>query len=210
MRARLFTLVLVVLVAAGVPVAAVVVLLDGGGETADRGETQPAPSAAVVEAEAEAEEPPRLQEPALAAPAEPVTLRYDLLDITGAATAPGSYAFLKTAGDATSAIENFGNLPGRGVELRVHPTDASGASRAAFYDTVQVGDTFDYQDEWPRLRIPLQGDERRPGGNAANVRHRVRPHLWREVRIVPRGRSRCRQGRALRVEASPRSSRPRR
>ena len=81
----------------------------------------------------------------VATPLEPVTLRYNLLDITGAATAPGSYAFLKTAGDATSAIENFGNLPLRGVELRVHPTDARGASRAAFYDTVQVGDSFDYR-----------------------------------------------------------------
>ena len=35
------------------------------------------------------------------------TLRYDTLDITGAATTPGSYAFLKTAGDASSAIGNF-------------------------------------------------------------------------------------------------------
>ena len=72
-------------------------------------------------------------------------LRYNRLDTTGAATAAGSYAFLTTAGDATSAIENFGFLPGRGVELRIHPADASGASRAAFYSTVQVGDTFDYR-----------------------------------------------------------------
>ena len=75
----------------------------------------------------------------------PRPLRYDRRDTTGAATGAGSYAFLKTAGDATSAIENFGNLPLRGVELRVHPTDASGTSRAGFYDTVQVGDSFDYQ-----------------------------------------------------------------
>ena len=80
---------------------------------------------------------------------EPVTLRYDRIDVTVGATAPGSYAFLKTAGDATSAIENFGNLPLRGVELRVHPTDARGASRAAFYDTVHVGDSFDYRTNAP-------------------------------------------------------------
>ncbi len=73
------------------------------------------------------------------------TLRYDTLDITGAATTPGSYAFLKTAGDATSAIGNFGKSAFGSVELRVHPTDASGTSRAAFYDTVQVGDSFDYR-----------------------------------------------------------------
>ena len=35
------------------------------------------------------------------------TLRYDTLDITGAATTPGSYAFLDTAGDASSAIGNY-------------------------------------------------------------------------------------------------------
>ena len=65
------------------------------------------------------------------------TLRYDTLDITGAATTPGSYAFLETAGDAASAIGNFGYWALGTVELRIDPTDASGASRAAFYDTVQ-------------------------------------------------------------------------
>ena len=73
------------------------------------------------------------------------TLRYNLLDITGAATAAGSYAFLKTAGDAASAIGNFGYSASGSVELRIHPTDASGTSRVAFYDTVRVGDTFDYR-----------------------------------------------------------------
>ena len=73
------------------------------------------------------------------------TLRYDTLDITGTATTPGSYAFLETAGVASSAIGNFGHWALGTVELRIDPTDASGASRAAFYDTVQVGDTFDYQ-----------------------------------------------------------------
>ena len=72
-------------------------------------------------------------------PLDSVTLRYDRLDITGAATAPGSYAFLHTAGDAASAIENFSHSAWGSVELRVHPTDASGTSRAAFYDTVRGG-----------------------------------------------------------------------
>ena len=75
------------------------------------------------------------------------TLRYDTLDITGAATTPGSYAFLKTAGDASSAIGNFSDSSLRSVELRVHPTDASGASRADFYDMVQVGDMFEYHTD---------------------------------------------------------------
>ena len=73
------------------------------------------------------------------------TLRYDTLDSTGAAATPGSYAFLKTAGDASSAIGNFSVSALRSVELRVHPTDAGGASRADFYDIVQAGDTFDYR-----------------------------------------------------------------
>ena len=75
------------------------------------------------------------------------TLRYDTLDITGAATTPGSYAFLETAGDAASAIDNFASSAQVGVELRIHPTDASGTSRTAFYDTVEVGDRFDYQTD---------------------------------------------------------------
>ncbi len=73
------------------------------------------------------------------------SLRYSRLDPAGAAAAAGSYALLTTAGDAASAIGNFGFLPAGSVELRVHPADASGTSRAAFYDTVQVGDTFDYR-----------------------------------------------------------------
>ena len=73
------------------------------------------------------------------------TLRYDTLDITGAATTPGSYAFLDTAGDASSAIGNYGSSAQATVELRIHPIDASGASRADFYDTVQIGHSFDYR-----------------------------------------------------------------
>ena len=72
-------------------------------------------------------------------------LRYNRLDITGAAATAGRYAFLTTAGDATSAIQDFGHLPMDGVELRIHPADASGTSRADSYDTVEVGDTFDYR-----------------------------------------------------------------
>ena len=73
------------------------------------------------------------------------TLRYDTLDTSGAATTPGSYAFLDTAGDASSAIGNYGSSAQATVELRIHPIDASGASRADFYDTVQIGHSFDYR-----------------------------------------------------------------
>ena len=73
------------------------------------------------------------------------TLRYNRLDATGAAGIPGSYVFLRRSGDAASAIGDFGFSAADATELRAHPTDASGASRAAFYDTVQVGDAFDYR-----------------------------------------------------------------
>ena len=73
------------------------------------------------------------------------TLRYDTLDPTGAASSAGSYAFLRTAGDAGSAIGTSSISLFDGAELRVHPQDASGTSRASFYETVQVGDTVDYR-----------------------------------------------------------------
>ena len=75
----------------------------------------------------------------------PTTFRYNRLDTTGAAAAAGSYAFLTTAGDATSAFDNLGAVPADSVELRIHPVDASGTSRAAFYDTVKAGESFDYR-----------------------------------------------------------------
>lgn len=73
------------------------------------------------------------------------TLRYHTLDINGAADSPGSYAFLRVAGSLSSAIENYGNLPFHGVELRINEMDAGGASRGNFFDTVEVGDVFDYR-----------------------------------------------------------------
>lgn len=72
-------------------------------------------------------------------------LRYNRLDITGAATAPGSYSFLETSGDTSNAIGNFGRSAAYATELRLNRTDASGASRRTFYETVAVGDTFDYK-----------------------------------------------------------------
>ena len=72
-------------------------------------------------------------------------LRYNRLDTTGAAATAGSYAFLTAAGDAASATQEFSRVSRRAVELRIHPADASGTSRATFYDTVKIGDTLDYR-----------------------------------------------------------------
>ena len=72
-------------------------------------------------------------------------LRYNRLGVTGEATTPGSYAFLNTEGDEPLALDHFGQVPWRNGELRIHPMDASGTSRAGFYDGVQVGDSFDFR-----------------------------------------------------------------
>ena len=53
--------------------------------------------------------PPPPDSPELAArtsPLEPAVLRYDMLGVTGTADAPGGYAFLKTAGALSSAVDN--------------------------------------------------------------------------------------------------------
>ena len=71
--------------------------------------------------------------------------RYTRLATDGAPQQPGSYAILKRPGDASSAIGNFNPYTSSGAELRVHPSDADGISRARFYDGVQVGDRFDYR-----------------------------------------------------------------
>ena len=49
------------------------------------------------------------------------------------------------AASRPSAIGNFGYSAMGTAELRIHPTDASGTSRADFFDTVRVGASFDYR-----------------------------------------------------------------
>ena len=127
MRVWLFACVIAVLVAG---VAAAVVVLSGGeGEEPVEGRRR---SAGPREAE---EETP--------------TFRYDRLDITGAVTTPGSLAFLQMAGNPFSAVPKFAFSAFGVVELRIHPVDADGISRADFYDTVRVNDTVDYRTWWP-------------------------------------------------------------
>ena len=75
------------------------------------------------------------------------TFRYAWLDTGGTPTRAGSYAFLQTAGDANSVISDFRSTVSSSAELRIHPTDANGNLLTAFYDTVQVGDHFDYRPD---------------------------------------------------------------
>ena len=57
-------------------------------------------------------------------------------------TTPGSYTFLEDADDISSEGGSVFQVPGT-YGLLVHESDADGASRAAFYATVSVGDRFD-------------------------------------------------------------------
>ena len=71
------------------------------------------------------------------------TLRYDRLDRGGAAAQAGRYAFLREAGDPSSAVGGMGRALGESVQLVIHPEDAGRTSRASFYDAVRVGETVD-------------------------------------------------------------------
>ena len=77
----------------------------------------------------------------------PTTFHYDSYDTTGAAAEPGSYAFLADPADTTSAVTTYAGLrDGSATALRIHETDADGVSRAAFLDTVEVGDLFEWYE----------------------------------------------------------------
>ena len=75
------------------------------------------------------------------------TFRYDSYDTTGEVAEPGSYAFLADPADTTSAVTTYEGLrDGTTTALRIHETDADGVSRAAFLDTVEVGDLFEWRE----------------------------------------------------------------
>ena len=97
------------------------------------------------------------------------TLRYNRLDATGAAGIPGSYVFLRRSGDAASAIGDFGFSAADATELRVHPTDASGASRAAFLRHSAGWRRLRLPRQRCRLRAPLHGDECRDDRDPQDV-----------------------------------------
>lgn len=76
---------------------------------------------------------------------EEARFRYSRLVTDRAPEQRGHYAFRATVGNGVRAIDRERWSPSAIVELRIHPTDASGVSRADFYDGVQVGDRFDYR-----------------------------------------------------------------
>ena len=73
--------------------------------------------------------------------------RYDTYDTTGAVAEPGSYAFLADPTDTSSVVTTYEGLrDGTTTALRIHEADADGVSRAAFLDTVEAGDTFEWKE----------------------------------------------------------------
>ena len=88
-------------------------------------------------------QPVRASEPAPAA----LSLPLRPYDTTGAVAEPGSYAFLADPADTASAVTTYEGLrDGSATALRIHETDADGVSRAAFLDTVEAGDTFEWKE----------------------------------------------------------------
>ena len=74
------------------------------------------------------------------------TFRYDTYDTTGAVSTPGSYAFLSDPDDTSTAVTTYEALrDGTTTALLIHTSDADGASRAALYDAVEVGDLFEWR-----------------------------------------------------------------
>ena len=89
------------------------------------------------------------------------TMRYTTYDTTGAATTPGSYAFLTDPDDLTTAITTYEGLrtglrDGTTIGLVMHQNDGDGASHEAFYDLVEANDVVEWReaaDCWMRYVI---------------------------------------------------------
>ena len=104
------------------------------------------------------------------------TFRYDSYDTSGEVAEPGSYAFLADAGEAASAVTTYEGLrDGSARALRIHETDADGVSRAAFLDTVEAGDLFEWrqaEDCFVRYKVTELSSRTRLGDRASQAARR--------------------------------------
>ena len=92
----------------------------------------------------------------------PWCLRYDRLDAAGEVASAGSWAILDGNGDVLTTWEG---LRSEAATLRVHETDAGGASWASEFGAVAVNDLFEWRkasDCWVRYRVT--GAPVRPSG----------------------------------------------
>ena len=83
----------------------------------------------------------------------PWCLRYDRLDAAGEVASAGSWAILDGNGDVLTTWEG---LRSEAATLRVHQTDAGGASWVSEFGAVAAGDLFEWRktsDCWVRYRV---------------------------------------------------------
>ena len=91
------------------------------------------------------------------APERPGGLRYGHFDTSGTAEQPGSYVFTSSGDAGTSAVTTFEGLrDGSATGLLVHSSDVDGTPHGALFDSVEVGDRFEWRrsnDCWVRYRV---------------------------------------------------------
>ena len=85
------------------------------------------------------------------------TLRYNSYDTTGAVSTAGSHAFLTDADSTTSTANTHDDLLDAAA-IVVNVSDRDGASQAALYNNIEVGDVVEwypvgYEDCWLRYKI---------------------------------------------------------
>ncbi len=87
----------------------------------------------------------------------PGVVRYGLVDTSGAADEPGSYALMSGTDTAAAAVATFEELrDGSAAALLVHTADVDGTSHSATFDSVRAGDRFEWRradDCWVRYRV---------------------------------------------------------
>ena len=119
--------------------------------------TTPTPTTAAVPTPTASPAPASTATPTPTPTARQTTFRYDTYDLTGETAEPGSYSFLANAADTSSAVTTYEGLrDGTATALRIHETDADGASQAALYDAVEAGDTFEWRhadDCWVGYKV---------------------------------------------------------
>ena len=168
MRARYASIAAAFLLAAGLAAAVAFAVRPDGGPQPSGAQAAPPPAAPPA--------PPTAATPAPAAPAAtptpsatpsaPLTptatatpaatlaaKRYDRLDATGAVATAGSWAILGADGGVLTTWEA---LRSDAATLRLHQTDAGGASQAAAYGSVEAGDLIEWRkadDCWVRYRV---------------------------------------------------------
>ena len=157
MRARYAAFALSLLVVLGL--AAAVAVRSGGGPppaaapdvtataAAATATTAPTPTATATAP------PTATPTPTATAAAAPAPKRYNRLDATGEAATAGSWAILGADGGVLTTWEA---LRGEAATLRLHQTDAGGASQADAYGSVEAGGIVEWRkadDCWVRYRV---------------------------------------------------------